>query len=67
VKRSSPCIGASMPVTHTSPSPWAACASPQLNSVCHVLAVHHWERAAALGRSVARKSSCTASLPEEAS
>jgi hypothetical protein len=44
VKRSSPCIGASMPVTHTSPSPWAACASPQRK-----------QRALDLDRQVARR------------
>ena len=31
VKRSAPYIGASRPVTQTSPSPWQPCASPQLN------------------------------------
>ena len=32
LKRSAPYIGASSPVTQTSPSPWQPCASPQENS-----------------------------------
>ena len=32
MKRRAPYIGDSRPVTQTSPSPWAACASPQLKS-----------------------------------